>query len=255
MTRSPNRVRHVAGLLAAIRAFRKPIEDRYPGYSARVWARGQARAEWPLVPLVHRHYTHEMECALADGFRLKARTRQRDLPAARDFVHWLPLMRHYGLPTRLLDWSESPLVAAFFAVAEASSADGAVWVLDPMGLIDPTADVPGVLLLPGFEDDPLLDSAFLQDVASPDEVKAVLAEEVDLRMTLQQSAFTIHGTKKPLEEVDGIGDHLMKLVIPASAKGPLRAELAQLGVRRRSLFPDLANLALDLAFEYGGKAN
>lgn len=56
---------------------------------------------------------------------------------------------------------------------------------------------------------------------------------------------------RALEERPGSKRYLEKLLIPAAAKTDIRNELAYLGVRRRTLFPDLENLAHDLAFEYG----
>lgn len=58
------------------------------------------------------------------------------VPQRYDRASWLTLMQHYGLPTRLLDWSESPLVALYFALSsdEDAKADAAVWVLNPMKL-------------------------------------------------------------------------------------------------------------------------
>ena len=51
-------------------------------------------------------------------------------------MEWLSLMRHYGIPTRLLDWTHSFLVAAYFAVDDADKArDCAIWALD-FNLID-----------------------------------------------------------------------------------------------------------------------
>jgi hypothetical protein len=81
-----------------------------------------------------------------------------------------------------------------------------------------------------------------------DEVLAVMGQDVDMRMTVQQGAFTIHGSDKPLEELAAAGC-LAKLIIPADSKPTFDDELWVLGMRRSSLFPDLANLALDLANE------
>ena len=44
------------------------------------------------------------------------------------------LMQHHRVPTRLLDWSESPLAGLFFAVEEEPGADGALWCLLPTEL-------------------------------------------------------------------------------------------------------------------------
>jgi len=53
------------------------------------------------------------------------------LPKDEEELEWLALMRHYGAPTRLLDWTTSPYVAAFFATAEAKPDESsAIWAID-----------------------------------------------------------------------------------------------------------------------------
>jgi len=211
------------------------------------WYRGHSDASWKLVPSVHRHYDAMGEHALYAGFRLAAPTRHARCPDENNLPAWITLMQHYGLPTRLLDWTTAPLIALYFAVAhEPATTDAAVWQLGASALNRLSSSATNyVLVLAGREARPLLDAAFdLRDVQT--EVLAVAAHDVDLRMTVQQSNFTIHGTDQPLEERSNADQFLWKFIIPAYARPRIVEELRFLNIRRRALFPDLANLAEDL---------
>jgi hypothetical protein len=68
----------------------------------------------------------ELERHLIRNFRKYA---HRERPGSTIW-DWLSLAQHHGLPTRLIDWTFSPLVAAHFATASSADEDGVVWAVD-----------------------------------------------------------------------------------------------------------------------------
>jgi len=240
---SPETIKTVSELLSASWA----TLSKFPG---QPWWRGHPDATWRLVPSVHRaDHGPTYEPNIAVKFAKRAPTRYPNTPPADDLASWLFLMQHYGLPTRLLDWTESPLMAAYFAVSEQAHAakDGALWVLDPFSMNEVTAGEAGLLQPwhPYVEN--LVNLAFTHGTATDPGVAAMTTEEIDLRMLVQQSGFTIHGNSEALEARSDMAGRLAKYVIPASAKDRIRRELRSLGVRERTVFPDLEHLARDLA--------
>jgi FRG domain len=104
---------------------------------ATPWWRGHAKADWSLQAQVFRpeERSSEDEMALIGHFVSRAPSRShRPCPDFDDHFSWLFLAQHYGLPTRLLDWSENPLVASFFAVLQEPNDDGCIWGMWPTGL-------------------------------------------------------------------------------------------------------------------------
>ncbi|MCI0339819.1 MAG: FRG domain-containing protein [Planctomycetales bacterium] len=213
------------------------------------WYRGESRTTWRLRPSGARPpFTPSMAVGMANAFRMKAPTVYHgSSPADGDEAGWLSLMQHYRLPTLLLDWSTSPLIAAFFVLEDQHLAeDGLVWRLSPDVLNQHIANLPGILAL----DHPAMQRlrwASLTGTPVPDSVLATMPVEIDRRMVVQHSAFTAHGDATPLDERQDAAYFLLRIVIPASVKKELRLGLMHFGIDRASLFPDLENLARHLA--------
>jgi len=217
---------------------------------ATPWYRGHRRADWRLRPVVHRGFSHDAEVDMLQRFRLLTPTRSPDCPESQDSASWLTLARHYGLPTRLLDWTESPLVAAFFAVSGAPTGAAVVWCLAPGGLNVSQGLDHSIYQLAQEELRPLVRHAFRRDLDLDKRIAAALAPQRDLRMLLQHATYTVHGTPVPLEETEGCEKYLVKLSIPEGARSPLGQALRRCGIRLMTLFPDLGHLAQDIAQEY-----
>lgn len=244
---------HSAGeLFAAASHAAKQFHNQAP------WFRGQecADSRWTLLPKVLRGWSRRDEMNLMTLFQLRARTAYGECPQPHDHAGWLCLMQHYGIPTRLLDWSESILVAAYFAVVAKDVKDDAViWALSPELLNASFGKGNGVHSAGTKDAEAYLASVLslgrdLAPVPCPQGVLAILIPYMDLRMALQQAAFTIHGEAEALERLDGCHQFLMRFVIPKMCRATIASDLKAAGIGHSTIFPDLSGLAKDLEDRY-----
>jgi hypothetical protein len=223
--------------------------------------RGHADVNWSLTAEVFRPSPSGKpypEVTLIRTFMGQAESRRSSCPPYNDLVGWLMLARHFGLPTRLLDWSMSPLVALFFAVEDQSiEADGALWALNPGHLNYEMVQQNRLLIVEDQQVQELVKLAFEAEAAvhlealsrTAGRVLAVGSREIDPRVMVQQGAFTIHSddidlARRPFAE--GTYPWLVGFRIARMSKARLREQLVRLGITRSTLFPDLASLAHDL---------
>jgi hypothetical protein len=239
------RIASVAQMLDALKQQTKPKQ--------LVWYRGQARREWKLVPSLARQRNHlTAENALIKRFMQNATPHLDIFP--REEWEWMFLMQHHRAFTRLLDWTESPLAALYFAVSDQkhSRKDGAVWCLDPVAL-NKAANLKFDFEteIPAFGNDKVLASYLPSRVAENPAVLypiAIVGPRNTPRMAAQQGTFTInHRQHAPIERINN-GVHVWRWVIPATAKKRLSGELAKLGFSALTLFPELDRVA-DLSKE------
>ena len=187
----------------------------------------------------------------------KAATRYQQVPGPEDYAGWLFLMQHHRLPTRLLDWTESPLIACFFAVQGDQEQDGCIWALSPLALNARQfqREFIGEGLIHPNDIENFLEVAFRRDeINSPSlqRIIAILTTERNVRMLQQQSVFTFHGTPVPLNQLPECESFMRSFRIPAKDKNLLLKHLLWLGIRESSLFPDLDYLATDICSTIGG---
>ena len=189
--------------------------------------RGHADLDWELEPAIDRSDFSQLRGKLTreDHERLVFKEFTRlALPHLRSRPkndwEFLVLARHHGVPTRLLDWTENPLAALFFAVEQARSTDGVVWCYTYV------------------EMEEALDIERNTDPFSINRIVLFQPPQVHPRVWTQSSMFTVHPSGfKSLQNPWGVP--LTRVRIPDTARPRLRLELQRLGVHRASLFPDL----------------
>lgn len=220
-----------------------------------LWYRGHRKASWDVQPTIWRDYQPDDERNFAHRFRSRAAIRITNAPRYGDFAHWISLMRHYGLPTRLMDWSRSPLVALYFALSylfedtRVEPESSVLWVLDPHRLNEIEDFNEVGRLTPSINSkmcDPLIIPAFRDDVIEPEKILAVMAHDVDMRIFVQQGCFTIHSSRSALNTRRDQSEFLFPIEIPAGHARRIADQLFTLGLRRGDIYPDLGNLATEL---------
>lgn len=214
-----------------------------------VWFRGHSDASWSLVPRLLRSEAGKVqEKNILARFRSRAMGMLTNPPSDNDPARWLFLMQHYGLPTRLLDWTESALAALFFASQGHDDRDGCIYIMLPMDLNNSQTGEP-VLYAPYTKPIHELMLSCFHGTEKQTITLAVLAFASNDRITRQHANFTMHGSESDLRTLLNSGWSRI-VTTPAATKPTIRRQLAYFGITRASLFNDLDSLASDLREEH-----
>jgi len=194
-----------------------------------------------------RENYNDSEATLLARFKQSAAMLAERIPTTS--FDWTFLMQHYGVPTRLLDWTESPLIALYFAVEkwdEHPDCEAAVWCLKPTELnkFARLIDKNEPRYIPSFDDDELKNYSLESLRGARVELfpAATIATRNNARIQAQVGVFTIHHNHPiPIDEI-GDGSHVIKYAIPKESREAILKELRLLGLTRLSLFPELASV-------------
>lgn len=229
------------------------------GGPLQIWFRGQANARWKLVPKVYRLKQFN-ENEIRTEYKLRAFQLMSEGRIPKDDKEWYFLMQHFGAPTRLLDWTDSALIALYFAVStQRKFRTSTVWMLDPEWLnaevlkqIDPDNYMSGVLLPDWREVADWFPEPFEQPLHVVLPV-AVDPPHVARRVSVQRSRFTIHGRSK--RGLDALAaslpeTRLVKFVVDNETGKEILKNLATCGIVETSVFPDLEGLSRELEVKW-----
>lgn len=188
--------------------------------------RGQADSGWRVLPKAGRAPFNERDdLILLEAWRRRAAQHIEIQP--RNLWELMALAQHHGLPTRLLDWSHNPLVAAYFACASEPDRDGAMYCYLASQQIEP-------------------------ERAQPKHIKQIVKYRPNMvasRIGLQSGLFTVH----PDAEADLISakpkaDSLKRIVITREYKRQMIFELNHYGINRMTLMGDLDGLSAHMCW-------
>lgn len=214
------------------------------------WFRGHSNADWGLLPGLYR-YKRANEDELRSEFMRRARPLLLGEQPENDW-DWYFMMQHYGVPTRLLDWTTGSLIALYFALrGNRGRTNAAVWIFDPWWLNRKILGKDEIMLVNEPE---VLE--YLPSVYNPllrERPIAIVPSHISRRIVAQQSCFTIFGSiKDGLESLDLMNTptHLAKIVIPKEYINQVLNDLRTCGIRETSVFPDLEALSRELSDEW-----
>lgn len=224
-----------------------------------IFYRGHADGSWTLQPTLMRKALdpHELRVLEVDLF-FEFQARARELHQ-QNLTDWdiLFYMRHHGLPTRLLDWTESLGVALFFALkSDDVPKDPCIWLLNPYALNAQTLSDRD-LMTPrnlGYDegDDYYYDygELLLEENGFDWELPISLyPQQKSARMGAQRGWFTIHGTETGSLEVL-CPDVAKRIPLHPDAVDIAKQFLDLMGIDRYLLFQDLDGLSSALLEKY-----
>ena len=210
------------------------------------WFRGNADLTNRLTPSALRDpkpSKRSRALNLLGDFKRFGELKLQKPPSADEEFKWVQLAQHYGLPTRLLDWTKNAAIALYFACEKEPEKDGAVFILNPVDLnreadpkdariFDPNIDKKTInkyLKLDGNRDENGLKTIAINPTWNSE------------RSMLQQGVFTLHGSRA-FTLTNKQASSLVYVRIEKDYKQDLLDELERIGINEMSIFPEAEHM-------------
>ncbi len=221
--------------------------------------RGMSDAQWALTPSLNRACPHDLglEKMILRSFQKYG---YAELQNCESFWEVVAMGQQFGLPTRLLDWTYSPLVAAHFATEDVSAydRDGVIWCID---MTEVNAHLPAVLRNKLKEQKGVIFTRDILDGVAKnfDTLRAYSKRPFALffepastvnRIANQYALFSVVSdpavTLLDLPE----SEHFTRIVIDHRAKLEIRDKLDYINISERMIYPGLDGICKWIARRY-----
>ena len=249
------------------------IVDKFQAiHDHSVWYRGCGRSDYKLIPSLYR-YLSATDIKKLDNleYKLMTRFKQRSIPfhnkSLDDLWEALFFMQHSGVPTRLLDWTENPFIALYFAVMSAEYelkskkikyiSPASIWMLDPVdwnrhALRHMSYDQ-GILSTPDEQLKGYKPEIKFSDMSNLP--VALNGTHNSSRIVAQRGVFTIFGQNTTamddlFEKASFPSNCLVKVTIAKNLLPDMRKSILNNGITESVVFPDLDGLAREIRREF-----
>lgn len=179
-----------------------------------------------------------------EEFKNRATHYFKDSYKLENEIEWIAHAQHFGIPTKLLDFSYSPMISLFFAVEKSfdrkDDSDSAIWFLNPYKLNEKVTENKKIFNIPSSElpsgiDDPVV----------------IKTRSINNRINSQQGVFVyFNGNPTPLEEFIDDNNILKKVIIKAEYKKDILVSLHDIGFKFSDLYPELEYASKDIIMSY-----
>jgi hypothetical protein len=201
--------------------------------------RGHSKSIYKLLPSIFRgNFSSEKEHNLYVECYARGNNLMNNSKNSWEF---LSIMQHFGIPTRLLDWSESLSIALFFAISD-SNPDPIIWITNPFKLnyANKVSEEPRILTM-GLDKFPDYENCFVRlknkDIWQFQKPVFVQIPWTNDRVRNQKGFFTIHTVIEPME--DCCKEYVRCVPIKKAAIPGIKRFLEYAGINEDVIFPDL----------------